>query len=127
MRYRLACVGRREEVSLFLFLSSQVFCASPAIWYEHAIPAFGRPRGKLAVNLRSLSESLSESAMSELCKLSGVHRSELNSEAAKRQPFRNLKVCKEEHTAKTVEKNVVWVCGWMELLPALAWPRGMPL
>lgn len=115
--------GRREKVSLFLFLSSQVFCASPAIWYEHATPAFGRPRGKFAVNLRSLSES----AMSELCKLSGVHRSELNSEAAKRQPFRNLKGFKEEHTAKTVEKNVAWVCGWMELLPALAWPRGMPL
>lgn len=42
--------------------------------------------------------------------LSGVsardktRRSELNSEAAKRQPFRNLKGCKEEHTAKTVEK-----------------------
>lgn len=75
----------------------------------------------------SLRVSLSESAMSELCKLSGVHRSELNSEAAKRQPFRNLKGFKEEHTAKTVEKNVAWVCGWMELLPALAWPRGMPL
>lgn len=43
--------------------------------------------------------------MSDLCKLSWVHRRELNSEAAKRQLFRNLKGCKEEHTAKIVEKR----------------------
>lgn len=44
----------------------------------------------------------------------------------KRQTFRNLKGWKEEHTAKTIEKQGPGL-GLRRLLPALAWPRGMPL
>lgn len=59
LRYRLACVPqKRGSIGKSLLLSSQVFCASPAIWYEHAILAFVRLGDKLAVNLRSLLESL---------------------------------------------------------------------